>query len=159
MEMEQLLRLMVEKGGSDLFITAGVPPSMKVNGRILPVSKTPLSPEMTRETVLGTMNEQQRREFAENHECNFAISARGIGPRARAREGRLGTATERRRRGDADGRVGHRRLGARALGRFRLSPPDHRKRRGVVLRARDPDRAPLEDVGEPQEAVAGQARP
>ncbi|HLV19161.1 MAG TPA: PilT/PilU family type 4a pilus ATPase [Pseudomonas sp.] len=79
MEMEQLLRLMVEKGGSDLFITAGVPPSMKVNGRILPVSKTPLSPEMTRETVLGTMNEQQRREFAENHECNFAISARGIG--------------------------------------------------------------------------------
>ena len=79
MDLEQLLRLMVEKGGSDLFITAGVPPSMKVNGRILPVTKTALSPEMTRETVLGAMNEQQRREFAENHECNFAISARGIG--------------------------------------------------------------------------------
>lgn len=79
MEFEKLLRLMVEKGGSDLFITAGVPPSMKVNGKILPVSKTPMSPEMTRETVHGVMNEQQRREFTENHECNFAISARGIG--------------------------------------------------------------------------------
>ena len=79
MEFEKLLRLMVEKGGSDLFITAGVPPSIKVNGKILPVSKTPMSPETTRETVHGIMNEQQRREFTENHECNFALSARGIG--------------------------------------------------------------------------------
>ena len=79
MEFEKLLRLMVEKGASDLFITAGVPPSMKVNGKILPVTKTPLSPEQTRETVLGVMTEAQRREFAERRECNFAISARGIG--------------------------------------------------------------------------------
>ncbi len=79
MEFEKLLRLMVEKGGSDLFITAGVPPSMKLNGKVTSMSKTPLSPEMTRELVLGLMNEQQRREFAENHECNFAISARGVG--------------------------------------------------------------------------------
>ena len=79
MEFEKLLRLMVEKGGSDLFITAGVPPSIKVNGKIMPVSKTPMSPEMTRETVHAIMNEQQRREFTENHECNFALSARGIG--------------------------------------------------------------------------------
>src|SRR5690606_17623698 len=79
MEFESLLRLKVEKGASDLFITAGVPPSMKINGRILPVTKTALSPEMTRETVHSVMNEQQRREFAENHECNFAISSRGIG--------------------------------------------------------------------------------
>ena len=79
MEFEELLKLMVQKGGSDLFITAGVPPSMKVNGKILPVTKTPLSPEQTRETVLGVMTESQRREFAEKRECNFAISARGIG--------------------------------------------------------------------------------
>tara|TARA_Y100001956_G_scaffold12442_1_gene11657 strand:- start:2082 stop:3152 length:1071 start_codon:yes stop_codon:yes gene_type:complete len=52
---------------------------MKVHGKILPVTKTPLSPEQTRETVLGVMTEAQRREFAENRECNFAISARGIG--------------------------------------------------------------------------------
>jgi twitching motility protein PilU len=79
MEFEKLLRLMVDKGASDLFITAGVAPSMKVNGKILPVTKTPLSPEQTRETVLGVMTEAQRREFAEKRECNFAISARGIG--------------------------------------------------------------------------------
>jgi len=70
---------MVEKGASDLFITAGVPPSMKINGRVMPVTTTPLSPEKTRETVLGVMNERQRREFAEDRECNFAISARGTG--------------------------------------------------------------------------------
>ncbi|CAE6887619.1 Type IV pilus ATPase PilU [Pseudomonas marincola] len=79
MDFEKLLRLMVEKGGSDLFITAGIPPSMKVNGKILPITKTPMSPEQTRETVHAVMNDQQRRDFAENHECNFAISARGIG--------------------------------------------------------------------------------
>lgn len=79
MEFEKLLRLMVEKGASDLFITTGVAPSMKINGKIMPVTKTPLSPEMTRETVLGVMSEQQRLDFAKNLECNFAISARGIG--------------------------------------------------------------------------------
>ncbi|WXL25361.1 PilT/PilU family type 4a pilus ATPase [Ectopseudomonas mendocina] len=79
MEFEKLLRLMVEKSASDLFITAGVPPSMKVNGKLIPITKTPMSPEQTRETVFSVMNEQQRRDFAEHHECNFAISARGIG--------------------------------------------------------------------------------
>ncbi|NLY13438.1 MAG: PilT/PilU family type 4a pilus ATPase [Gammaproteobacteria bacterium] len=79
MEFEKLLRLMVEKGGSDLFVTTGVAPSMKINGKIMPVTKTPLSPEMAREMVLGVMNEQQRRDFARQLECNFAISARGIG--------------------------------------------------------------------------------
>jgi twitching motility protein PilU len=79
MDFEGLLKLMVEKGGSDLFITAGVPPSMKVHGKIVPVTKTSLSPEKTRETVLGVMNEAQRKEFVETRECNFAISARGIG--------------------------------------------------------------------------------
>ncbi|CBL47308.1 Twitching motility protein, ATPase [gamma proteobacterium HdN1] len=79
MDFEGLLKLMVEKGASDLFITAGVPPSMKVNGKILPVTKTAMSPETTRETVLGVMNENQRKEFIDTRECNFAISARGIG--------------------------------------------------------------------------------
>ena len=79
MEFEDLLKLMVEKGGSDLFITAGVPPSMKIHGRIVPVTKTSMSPEQTRETVLGVMNEGQRKQFIETHESNFAISARGIG--------------------------------------------------------------------------------
>jgi twitching motility protein PilU len=79
LEIEKLLSLMVEKGASDLFITAGVPPSVKINGKVMPVTNTPLSPEKTRETVLGVMNETQRREFVQSKELNFAISARGIG--------------------------------------------------------------------------------
>src|SRR5680860_818190 len=79
MEFEKLLRLMVEKGGSDLFITAGVPPSMKVNGKVMPVTRNALTPEQTREFVYGSMNEKQKAEFDETHESNFAISARGIG--------------------------------------------------------------------------------
>lgn len=79
MEFEKLLQLMVEKGGSDLFITAGVPPSIKIHGKILPVTKQALSPEQCREIVFDTMNDKQRAEFAEKNECNFAVSARGIG--------------------------------------------------------------------------------
>ncbi|ACR13855.1 PilT/PilU family type 4a pilus ATPase [Teredinibacter turnerae] len=79
MDFDRLLALMVEKGASDLFITAGVPPSMKLHGKVVPVSSTPLSPEKSRETVLSVMNEKQRKEFLETKELNFAISARGIG--------------------------------------------------------------------------------
>jgi twitching motility protein PilU len=79
MDFERLLALMVEKGASDLFITAGVPPSMKLHGRVVPVTTTPLSPEKARETVLSVMNEKQRQEFLDNKELNFAVSARGIG--------------------------------------------------------------------------------
>ncbi|MBQ0760756.1 MAG: PilT/PilU family type 4a pilus ATPase [Zhongshania sp.] len=79
MEIEKLLRIMQEKGASDLFISAGVAPSIKVNGQLVPMSSNALSPEQTREVVFGVMNEQQRREFVRDKECNFAISARGIG--------------------------------------------------------------------------------
>ncbi|TQV69629.1 PilT/PilU family type 4a pilus ATPase [Exilibacterium tricleocarpae] len=79
MDFDRLLSLMVEKGASDLFITAGVPPSIKLHGRVVPVTTTPLSPEKARETVLSVMNERQRVEFLEEKELNFAISARGIG--------------------------------------------------------------------------------
>ncbi|TVZ37228.1 twitching motility protein PilU [Alteromonadaceae bacterium 2753L.S.0a.02] len=79
MDFDRLLALMVEKGASDLFITAGVPPSIKLHGKIVPVSSTPMSPEKSRETVLSVMNDKQRKEFMETKELNFAISARGIG--------------------------------------------------------------------------------
>ena len=78
-DMNALLKLMVHKRASDLFITAGMPPSLKVHGRIQPVSETALTPDQARETVLSVMNEKQRREFEETNECNFAISASGIG--------------------------------------------------------------------------------
>ena len=79
MDFDRLLALMVEKGASDLFITAGVPPSIKLHGRVVPVTTTPLTPEKTRELVLSVMNEKQRAEFIETKELNFAVSARGIG--------------------------------------------------------------------------------
>ena len=79
MELEQLLRLMVDKRASDLFITTGVAPSLKIDGRILPIAGGALSPEAARNMVLASMSEAQRQEFAAHHECNFAISARGIG--------------------------------------------------------------------------------
>lgn len=79
MELDRLLKLVVEKGASDLFITAGRPPSMKVNGKIFSVTKNPLSPEEAKQVVLGVMNQDQKTEFQEEHECNFAINTRGLG--------------------------------------------------------------------------------
>lgn len=79
MEFESLLKLMVHKNGSDLFITAGVAPSLKINGKIGPVTQATLTPLQAKEIVLGIMSPAQKEEFAKESECNFAISASGIG--------------------------------------------------------------------------------
>jgi twitching motility protein PilU len=79
MDFNSLLELMVQKKGSDLFITAGLPPSMKVAGRIMPVTKTKLTAEQAHQVVTSIMDERQRREFQQSRECNFAISAKGLG--------------------------------------------------------------------------------
>ena len=76
MDFDKLLRFMVEKGASDLFITAGVPPSAKLNGRMTPLTRNPLGPEQAKEIVTGVMNADQRREFDKHLECNFAIASR-----------------------------------------------------------------------------------
>lgn len=74
MEFNDLLRLMVEKNGSDLFVTAGVAPSMKINGKIIPVTKTALSPEVVGQLIHSVMSDKQREEFRITRECNFAIT-------------------------------------------------------------------------------------
>ncbi|PWG61980.1 PilT/PilU family type 4a pilus ATPase [Spiribacter halobius] len=79
MDFNALLELLVNKKGSDLFITAGLPPSMKVAGRIMPITKNPLGAEQARQVVYSIMSERQREEFDATHECNFAISAKGLG--------------------------------------------------------------------------------
>ena len=79
MEFESLLKLMVHKNASDLFITAGVAPSLKINGKIGPVTQATLTPIQAKEIVLGIMTPAQKQEFEEENECNFAISASGIG--------------------------------------------------------------------------------
>ena len=79
MDFESLLKLMVHKNASDLFITAGVAPSLKVNGKLAPVTQGTLTPVQSREIVMSIMTPAQREEFERSNECNFAISASGIG--------------------------------------------------------------------------------
>jgi twitching motility protein PilU len=70
---------MKHKKASDLFVTAGVPPCIKVDGKIMPVTKQPLTPEQSRAFAYGIMNEEQRRHFEAHNECNFAINPQEIG--------------------------------------------------------------------------------
>ena len=79
MVFTDLLKLMVLKNASDLFITAGVPPCLKVDGKISPVTKQALTPDESRAFAYGIMNEDQRRSFEEDNECNFAIHPKKIG--------------------------------------------------------------------------------
>lgn len=79
MDFDSLLKLMVHKNASDMFITAGVAPSLKINGRITPVTQATLTPKQADEIVNSIMSPAQREDFARHNECNFAISASGIG--------------------------------------------------------------------------------
>lgn len=74
MDFDKLLQVMIAKNGSDLFITEGVPPSLKVNGTILPMTKTPLTADQTMKLVTDIMTESQKKEFHDTNECQFAIS-------------------------------------------------------------------------------------
>src|SRR5690554_235694 len=79
MKFTDFLKTMAERKGSDLFITTGMAPSMKVDGQLEALVDQKLSADLARELVLGIMNQEQREEFRAKKECNFAISARGIG--------------------------------------------------------------------------------
>ena len=77
--MHDLLRLMAQKKGSDLFITAGFPPAIKVDGKITPVSSQVLTPQHTAELARSIMNGRQATEFESTRECNFAVVPTGVG--------------------------------------------------------------------------------
>ena len=74
-----LLKMMIAKEGSDLFVTVGFPPAIKIHGQVTPVTKTPLKPEDTKAMVYAVMRDKQLKEFEATNECNFAISPPGIG--------------------------------------------------------------------------------
>ena len=76
--MHKLLAVMHQQGGSDLFISADFPPSMKHQGAMKPLSGQRLTGEVTRALALALMNERQRAEFEVEMECNFAISLPGV---------------------------------------------------------------------------------
>ncbi|AMO98638.1 twitching motility family protein [Collimonas arenae] len=91
--MHDLLRLMVSKRGSDLFITADFPPAFKIDGKITPVSNQALTAVHTLELARAIMSDKQAADFEETKECNFAISPNGLGRfRASAfiQQGRVG---------------------------------------------------------------------
>jgi len=77
--MSDLLRLMLSKKASDLFITAGFPPAFKIDGRMTPVSQQSLSAQHTEMLAKAIMNDKQAVEFEATKECNFAINPSGIG--------------------------------------------------------------------------------
>ncbi|MEQ1837715.1 MAG: PilT/PilU family type 4a pilus ATPase [Candidatus Nitrotoga sp.] len=77
--VHNLLRGMITKKASDLFLTAGFPPAFKVDGKLMPVSTQVLTPTHTMELAHSVMNDRQSAEFESTHECNFAISPTGIG--------------------------------------------------------------------------------
>jgi twitching motility protein PilU len=78
-EMAELLQLMHTRSASDLFITAGATPSLKVDGKIIPITGEPLDGRESQEVAYSIMNEEQRREFEATKECNFAIHPKKIG--------------------------------------------------------------------------------
>jgi twitching motility protein PilU len=91
--MHDLLRLMTQKNGSDLFITANFPPAIKIDGKVMPVSNQTLTPQHTAELARSIMNDRQAAEFEASKECNFAISPTGIGRfrvNAFVQQGRIG---------------------------------------------------------------------
>jgi len=77
--MRDLLKLMVEKKGSDLFITVGFPPAIKAHGKITPVSKTNLTSDNAKAMAYAIMSDKQLKEYEATKECNFAINPAGIG--------------------------------------------------------------------------------
>ena len=77
--MHDLLRLMVQKNGSDLFITTNFPPAIKIDGKIIPQSNQQLTHTHTSELARVIMSDRQAQEFEATKECNFAISPPGIG--------------------------------------------------------------------------------
>ncbi|HET6725290.1 MAG TPA: PilT/PilU family type 4a pilus ATPase [Gammaproteobacteria bacterium] len=77
--MQDLLRAMIKRKGSDLFITSGFPPAIKVDGEMTPVTENPLGEDQSSLMVRAIMNDKQAKEFDATNECNFAISPAGIG--------------------------------------------------------------------------------
>ena len=79
MTMHDLFRLMVKQNASDLFISVGAPPSLKVDGQVLPIKTDPLTSDMAQDLVFSVMTEVQRAEFELDNELNFAVTPADIG--------------------------------------------------------------------------------
>lgn len=79
MKVTDLLRLMLKENASDLFVTAGAPPSLRVDGKVLPLESPPLTAEQSRDLAHSIMDEGQRGDFEATKECNFAVNSADLG--------------------------------------------------------------------------------
>ncbi len=79
MKIEELLKVMVEKDASDIYLTAGFPPTYRVEGKATPVAGEPLSPEVTERLAFSVMSEKQKAEFLEEKEMNLALHYPSLG--------------------------------------------------------------------------------
>ena len=79
MDITPLLKALMENKGSDLFITVHRPPCIKMHGKIRPVTKSMLTPAQVEELIHSSMDDRQRKEFADNKECQYAISVENVG--------------------------------------------------------------------------------
>lgn len=79
MEFTDYLRLMVQREGSDLYLTVGAPPYLRVHGQMTPLDKSPLTPATTRDIAYKLMSPDQQKAFEKNPEMNLAISATNVG--------------------------------------------------------------------------------
>ncbi|MDT8311072.1 MAG: PilT/PilU family type 4a pilus ATPase [Methylophaga sp.] len=79
MEIVTILKAAVKHEASDIFITADRPPTLKVNGRMATLSQEPLTDEEARNLVFSTMNDEQKKVFERDKECNYAIDTKGAG--------------------------------------------------------------------------------
>ncbi len=91
--VQDLLRSLLQRGGSDLFLTADFPPAMKIDGEVHRVSAQSLNAQHTQALARALMSERQAAEFERSKECNFAIAPPGIGRfrvNAFVQQGRIG---------------------------------------------------------------------
>ncbi len=105
--MQTLLKKMVAKNGSDLFITAGFPPAIKIDGEIHKAAEQNLTPAQSAVIVRSIMNDKQAKTFDATQECNFAIFPQGIGRfrvSAFVQQGLVGAVHAPHRHRDSDGR-------------------------------------------------------
>ncbi|MCE9685232.1 PilT/PilU family type 4a pilus ATPase [Shewanella sp. AS16] len=79
MDVRPFLKVMVERKASDLFITAGFPPSAKIDGELRPLGETSFTPAQALDFVESLMTEAQKQEFHDSRECNFAFAAKELG--------------------------------------------------------------------------------
>ena len=79
MDVLDLLQLVIKKGASDLFITAYAPPSLKIDGQVLPVKMSNLKPEICRDLAYSLMSDSQQNQFESDKEANFAVNPKGLG--------------------------------------------------------------------------------